>query len=123
MPRPNKHNNLVDDNWGATEYADEYYDDEDWKEPDAKPLVAAAADPNAQPKAEPKAVVKTSEKPKAEPKPKAAAPVRAPTPPPFEEKEPILEVVDDWEAAMDALENHMSAQEEKKLAAATAAKK
>lgn len=32
----------------------------------------------------------------------------------IEEKEPILETVDDWEAAMDALDAHVSALEEQK---------
>jgi hypothetical protein len=114
MPRPNKHNNLVDDNWGATEYADEYYeDDEGWQEP-SKAVAKTVAEPNAEPKPKPKAEPKPT--PKEEPKPKAGPIAKPPPPPPFEEEEPILEAVDDWEAAMDALETHMSAQEEKKVA-------
>lgn len=114
MPRPNKHNNLVDDNWGATEYADEYYDDDEgWQEPNK--AAAKTKVENTESKAEPKPALKAPPKKKEESKPVAKPVAKPPTPRPFEE-EPILEAVDDWEAAMDALENHMSAQEEKKAA-------
>ena len=114
MPRPNKHNNLVDDNWGATEYADEYYENEDWQE-------SGEADAKASPKPKPVATAKPKPAEKPVPqlkvkeeaaKPKPAE--KAITPSKNEETEPILETYDNWEDAMDALENHMSAQEEKK---------
>jgi hypothetical protein len=115
MPRPNKHNNLVDDNWGATEYADEYYENEDWQDSKEKaPLAKKAAPKPAESLPKPAQKVKD-----AAAKPKAVQ-TRNPTPPPskpVEHVEPLLETCDNWEDAMDALEAHISAQEEKKAAA------
>ena len=104
---------LVDEELDACEYADDdaYY--EHIKETRVK-----------QNKPEKEATVKKVPKPsgpKPPPKPKAVAPKVAPVElvkPKEEFIEPVLETVDDWEAAMDALDAHVSAQEAQKVAAA-----
>jgi hypothetical protein len=96
---------LVDDELDAWEYADEHADYQQWEETQVK---------------EGKEIVQ--EKPKEESKAKESAPTPEKKPvvkeeivePIEEEKEPILEQYDDWEAAMDALEAKVSYDEEKK---------
>jgi len=108
-----KGRNLVDDEIDAWDYADQYVEEQAWKE---KKRIAKESGEGV------------DEMPVAVTKPKAAAPkLKAPAPPPPPpppaeealEEEPILEAVDDWEAAMDALEAHVSKQEEIRAKEAT----
>jgi hypothetical protein len=112
-----KHHSLVNEQLDAEDYADEYADDQSWRdhrdaakargewvEKETKKKSAAAAAPKPKPKPAPKVVVK------AEPK----VETQKEETPFIVDKEPILEAVDDWEAAMDALDAHVSAQEAKK---------
>lgn len=121
MPKPGKGHYLVDDELDAWEYADEYVETENWKE---KKRVAKEKGEDVEDE-KPAATV-PKPKPAPKPKPVAKPAPAAPPPPPPEELpeflEPKLETFDDWEAAMDALDNHISAQEEKKVAAAQKAK-
>ena len=104
----NAKSKLVDEEIDAREYADDdaYY--EHIKETRVK-----------QNKPEKDVVNKTPKPsgPKPPPKPKAVAPKVVPVEAPKEEfTEPVLETVDDWETAMDALDAHVSAQEAQKVA-------
>lgn len=122
--------NLVDDELDSWEYADEYAEEENWKDSrHAAKMRGEEEEPPtptelAKPKPKPNTVVpKAMSDPPAKPQPKPA-PAAPPTPPAsFVEPEPVLETVDDWEAAMDALDAYETRKEEIRVkeAAATAA--
>ncbi len=108
-----KGRDLVDDEMDAWDYADRYVEEEAWQErkriakesgEEVEPARSGAA-----PKQKPQPKPQAAEKPKLQPQPKPE--VAAPTPE-DDLEEPVLEAVDDWEAAMDALEAHVSKQEE-----------
>ena len=107
----NAKSKLVDEELDAREYADEdaYYEqlrETRVKEnkPEKQVIVTKPPKPSG---------------PKPPPKPKVAVLNVIPVEETKEEfVEPVLETVDDWETAMDALDAHVSAQEAQKAAAA-----
>lgn len=99
---------LVDDQLDAYDYAEEDAEYQRWEETQVK-------EGKVVPKEE-KPTTQTQPKPQSEPEEKSK-PTEKSKPESFEEeKEPVLEQFDDWEAAMDALEAKICYDEEKKAA-------
>jgi hypothetical protein len=108
---------LVDDEMDALDYADEYVYEEYKKDEKQKAKEEGREEKVKAPK--PKVAV-----PKAAPKPLASVPkkltavVKAALEPVENDFFPVLEAVDDWEAAMDNLDAFVSKQEEQRQASA-----
>jgi hypothetical protein len=93
----------VDEEMDAVDYADEYDDDYEQDSKYTKP------DPKVE---APKPKSAEAPKPKApEPKQAEKPKIEEPEDDPFA-KEPVLETFDNWEDAMDALDSHMTKEEE-----------
>ncbi len=114
-----KGRDLVDDEMDAWDYADRYVEEEAWQErkriakesgEEVEPARAGAA-AKQKPQPKPQAAEKPKPQPQPQPQPQPKPEVAAPTPE-DDLEEPVLEAVDDWEAAMDALEAYGSKQEE-----------
>lgn len=100
---------LVDDQLDAYDYAEEDAEYQRWEETQVK-------EGKVIPKEEEKPTPQTQPKPQSEPVEKSKPTEKSKPEPVEEEKEPVLEQFDDWEAAMDALEAKISYDEEKKAA-------
>lgn len=105
---------LVDDEMDALDYADEYVYEEYKRDEKQKAKEEGREEKVKAPKP----------KPKAAPKPVASAPkkltavVKTALEPTEDDFLPVLEAVDDWEAAMDNLDAFVSKQEEQRQASA-----
>jgi hypothetical protein len=107
---------LVDDEMDALDYADEYVYEEYKRDEKQKAKEEGREEKVKAPK--PKAqAAPVPKKPKAQAQPVAKRP---PTPTPLDDDftAPVLEAVDDWEAAMDNLDAFVSKQEEQRQASA-----